>query len=272
MKLSETPLSQSICHMSYGAAGTGKTFLLATGPEDHNVGIVTDLNGMVTLRNDRVRKLYPHFDPEIEIIEDDDTISDAKAFLAIQAAAKRLILNPDIHTVAIDDISFTRRSASRLAVKLNALDEKSKTELKMRELHGLFAPTQADMGREMAIVETFLDELTRACRRAGKHLIVNAHERYIYRKDKELKQEVLAKVIPHFTGRTAPESMLQYFDTTFRLSGGGVSPNNYVEFTTKPSPTVAAKDRYEVFKSVERNLTWKEMLSRISNLLQPRSN
>lgn len=266
MKLSELQLSKSICHMNYGAAGTGKTFFLATAPPDHNMAIVTDLNGMATLQNSRVRKLYPNFNPEIEVIEDDDSVTDAKAFYAIQKAAERLILNPDIHTVCIDDASFTRRAASRLAVKLNSMDEKSKTEIKLKDMKGHFAPTQADMGREMAIVETFLDELTRACRRAGKHLIVNAHERYIYRKDKELKVEVLAKTIPHFTGRTAPESLLGYFDTVFRLVAGGVAPNNHVDFHTKPNPQVAAKDRYEIFAAKEKNLTWAEVLSRVSSL------
>ena len=235
------------------------------------MGIVTDLNGMATLRNTRVQKLYPHFDPEIEVVEDDDSTSDAKAFYGIQKAAEKLIMNPDIHTVCIDDASFARRSASRLAVKLNALDEKSKTELKMKEMKGHFAPTKADMGREMAIVDTFLEELTRNCRKAGKHLIVGAHERYIYRKDKELKTEVIAKTLPHFTGRSAPESLLGYFDLVFRLSPGGVSPNNHVAFLTKPTANIAAKDRYEVFQPTEKDLTWETILNRVSTLLKPKT-
>lgn len=252
--------------MNYGAPGVGKTDFLASCGS--GLGLITDLNGIVTLQNDRIKKLYPGFDPTVEVIDSSDDVTQPKAFYAIQAAAERLLLNPEITIIGVDDSSFMRRSASHLAVMLNYEDaQKSLTFEKVKKNKGNLAPTQADMGREMSIVEQFLDELTRNARSMKKHVVVNAHERYIYKKDRDTKTEVISKIVPHFTGRSAPESLLGYFDLVFRLTMEGGPPNNYVTFQGSPDKKVAAKDRYGIVKGPqERNLTWSEIYNRIQKV------
>lgn len=265
-RLSELKLSESITLLCYGAPGMGKTYL--SGSAGSRTLILTDLNGMVTLQNPTFRKQYPGVDPIVEVITPDEDPAQAKAY---DQMANVINLYFEKHlkefdTLVIDDVDFLRSQAMNKAVGINAAESRSQTKTKIKN-HSMILPTMADFGTEMGLVEGFLSNLASTCRIFGKHLIVNAHERMIYEKNKQTREDVLKKVVPHFTGKAAPEAIGDYFDLVFRVTRIGKEPSWIKKFQCHPDETVAAKDRYSVFKTYENNLDWPQIVKRIQDNL-----
>lgn len=265
-RLNEINLSSAITLLAYGAPGVGKTDL--AGSAGSRSLIITDLNGIVTLQNPSFRKRYPDCNPIIEVVKPDEDPSKATAYDQMTNIINGYLEHKlsEFDTIIIDDVDFLRSSAMNKAVTINSNEGRSQTKTKIKN-YSLVLPTMADFGTEMGLVEGFLSNLTSVCRIYQKHLIVNAHEKMIYEKNKQTKEDVLVKVIPHFTGKAAPEAISDYFDLVFRITRFGKEPSWVKKFQCHPDDKVAAKDRYSVFKTVEDNLDWPKVTKRIKDNL-----
>lgn len=265
-RLSQMDLTTSITLLTYAAPGVGKTDL-AGSVGSRNL-IITDMNGIVTLQNPSFRKRYPNCDPIIEVVKPDEDPTKASAYDQMTNIVNNYLEHhlDEFDVITIDDVDFLRSSAMNKAVTINSNEGRSQTKTKIKN-YSLVLPTMADFGTEMGLVEGFLSNLTSVCRIYKKHLIVNAHEKLIYEKNKQTKEDVLVKVIPHFTGKAAPESISDYFDLVFRITRLGKEPSWIKKFQCHPDDKVAAKDRFAVFKTMEDNLDWPKIEKRIKDNL-----
>ena len=263
-KLSETSAGDVFIGMVYGDPGTGKSEFLASVNTDRAL-FITDLNGIRTVKNQRVRKLYPNFDPFVEVIQPDSSVVNPQAFNKMKDALdywfdKR---KDDFDWILHDDMTSLRRNAMYEAVKINGATSKSQTGVRAKAMHEALLPTEADFGTEMNLVESYIKDLTAACRFYGKNLVVAAHEKQLIVKDRVTKEETLRGVAPLFTGRAAPKNITGDFDFVFRLTRVGKGTNVIVNFQCHPDDVVAAKDRDSVFQTFENNLTIQKVMSRI---------
>lgn len=267
-KLSELNLTESILMMLYGAPGIGKTHFL--GSMGSRTLVITDLNGIVTLRNPVFRKQYPDCDPFIEVVTPDVDPSKASAYDQMVNIINNYFEHKltEFDNIAIDDVDFLRASAMNKAVTINFQETRSQTKTKIKG-HHIILPTQADFGTEMGLVEGFISNLASVCKIYGKNLLVCAHEKIIYEKDKKTKEEYPVKYIPHFTGKAAPEAIGDYFDLIFRVTRLGKEPSVIRKFQCHPDEKIAAKDRYSLFKTMEDNLTWPKVIERIKANIPP---
>lgn len=261
-RLSDLNLSDSVTLLLYGAPGVGKTDLI--GSAGSRTLILTDLNGIVTLQNPSFRKRYPDCNPIIEVIKPDEDPSKATAYDQMSTVINNYFEHhlADFDAIAIDDVDFLRSSAMNKAVTINSNEGRSQTKTKIKN-YSLVLPTMADFGTEMGLVEGFISNLASVCRIFRKHLIIAGHEKLIYEKNKQTKEDVLVKIVPHFTGKAAPESIGDYFDLVMRITRLGKEPSWVKKFQCHPDDKVAAKDRYSVFKTTEDNLDWPKILQRI---------
>ncbi len=267
MKLSELQLTESLIILLYGPPGFGKTDF-AGSAGSRNV-IITDLNGMVTLKNPSFKKRFPESDPFVEVIKADVDPAKAEAY---DMMVKRINywfearLN-DFDTITIDDVDFLRASAMTQAIGTNSTANRSQTKANIKS-YKMILPTMADFGTEMGLVEGFISNLAATCRLYGKNLIVCAHEKMIFKKNNVTKEDVLEKVVPHFTGKSAPEAIGDYFDLIMRGTRTGKGDTAFKKvFQCHPDSQVAAKDRFSVFKTYEDNLTFPLVVERIKKAI-----
>jgi hypothetical protein len=267
-RLNEIEITNAILMMLYGAPGVGKTHFL--GSMGSRTLILTDLNGMATLKNPVFRKQYPDCNPFVEVINQDKNPSLATAYDAMTNIINSYLENKldEFDNIAIDDVDFLRASAMNKAVTINFNEGRSKTKTKIKDFH-IILPTQADFGTEMGLVEGFISNLASVCRIFKKNLLVCAHEKIIYEKDKKTKDEYPVKYIPHFTGKAAPEALSNDFDLVFRMTRLGKFPSVIYKFQCHPDEKIAAKDRYSVFKTMEDNLNWPKVVSRVKANIPP---
>jgi hypothetical protein len=254
--------------MLYGAPGVGKTHFL--GSMGSRTLIITDKNGMVTLKNPVFRKQYPDCNPFVEVVNQDETPDKANAYDQMTNIINSYLENKsdEFDNIAIDDVDFLRTAAMNKAVSINFNENRSQTKTKIKNYH-IILPTQADFGTEMGLVEGFVSNLSSVCRIYDKNLLVCAHERILYEKDKKTKEEYPVKYIPHFTGKAAPEALSNDFDLVMRLTNLGKYPSVIYKFQCRPDDKIAAKDRYSVFKTMEDNLTWPKVIERIKANIPP---
>lgn len=267
MRLSETELGKTFIGLVYSDPGFGKTEFLASVNTDRAV-FFTDANGIRTTRNTRVKVLYPLFNPEIELVTMDRSLTDIKCFNLIKSRLeywfdKRLA---DFDWILIDDMTTLRKAAGLQAIK-DLQGAGSNTLSKAQEGSGRNVPKFAkqDMGREITLVDFFFDELAQQCRLHNKNLLVASHERAVYSKTGEDKDETLKAICPNVIGKAAPKALLNTFDFVFRINRIGKGATAKLEFQCHPSDIIAAKDRDFVFKTYEDNLTMPIVLKKIAD-------
>lgn len=269
MKLSEIKESQPTIQLNFGAAGAGKTWYAASAPEPI---IVTDLNGIVTLQSPGFRSVHPNLDMEVILVNADEEPTKAKAYDEVRTKIDNLFTNEKLKTfktIIIDDIGHTRTAARNKAVVLNGLSSRSHTLSKMAS--GVFKeiplPGIQDFGTEMLLTELFVQELTAACRQYNKNLIINSHERHQFKKvtdNQGRQEEILQKIRPMFTGKTAPNDITRYFDLVWYLETIGNGNNVKRQFITDAEGIYECKNRWAgLFKNPERDLTAGKVFERI---------
>ncbi len=270
MKLSELPKELAVILMGYGDPGVGKSEFLASVNTDDAV-MFTDKNGLRTLINPRVKKLYPKFNPDIEILNP-DVLGQAPHMFNHMKARIEALIGPKATKrpkwLLIDDMTSIRRAAMNEAVKVNGELGRTRTLSTAKSMNNTIIPTDSDYGTEMGLIETFIDEVTRGCRAQDVNLIMLAHERATYVKElnsegKPTRAETLKAISPYFTGRAAPKAVVGYFDFCFRLTRIGKGTNIRIQFQCHPDDVVAAKDRDSVFAPLEYDLTIEKVMSRI---------
>lgn len=257
-------LYKSVALHVYGAPGVGKTELIGSAGS-RNL-IVTDMNGIVTLTGKGFRSRHGEVDPIIEVVENDDSPDRALAFDTVLNRIDAAIRDrkDEFDCISVDDIDFIRHSAMSKALNMNSATGRSKTKETGKSFKGFYLPTMADFGTEMSLMEHFIRDLVDLGKAYDKHIIVAAHERFVYRQDKKSDDKVLEKIVPHYTGSAAPEAINDYFDLVFRVTREGTAAQPAIEFQCHPTNQVAAKDRFGVFATRERNLTFPSILKRIN--------
>lgn len=271
MKLSTLApsLAEALIVLVYAKPKVGKSHFAATAAETDRVVVITDRNGLETYAGAELKKQFPHVNfgnIDVELIDPDPSITEANAFLTLNKILVDLF-GPRLDqwdTLIVDDASFQQRSAMNLAIRQNGLTGRSNTAAAASRNRGFnIAPglTQADYQMEMRYVEDFLVDVTSACRRNKKNLIVCAHEMKIWAKDpaKPKDPEYISAIAPMFTGRRNPEGASKHFSIVMRMTVQGKEASREVRFQCKSDSIVDAGDRYGVLRTFESNLTWRKL-------------
>ena len=255
-------------HMNYAAVGAGKTHFAV----EDGVAIITSGNGFATIKS-----LVPikKVDPEVRIIERDQNILNPVAYDRYSEEMEDLVENKDalkIHTICVDDLDDLRWASLLKGFKVNTSGEPGSGKsriynlIKTKSLKNVIIRDVGDWGTEMDFTSQWLQNFTGLCRENRINLIVNAHERYTFTKktkeDKDPPQ--LSRIGPSFSGSAYPDDVIGIFDNLFHMTRVVQEGKGVTYFNTMGSSIIRAKSRYtNMFKSVEQNLTWPEVLKRV---------
>lgn len=267
--LNEVPRGEAETFLVYGASGTGKTWFSGTaGPRTL---VIDNGNGLTTLQSPAFRKLYPDANPIVvslsERIGPRGTFEMAEVYDAICDTIDHALekFSDRFDTIVVDDATQLRKGALNKGLEINQATGKSKTLKDSKERYDIVSPAVQDYGVEMNLVEQFIAGYTTICKEAGKHFILNAHERLTYRKgDKIGDPPVLAKTSPGFTGQTFPDNVPAYFDHVWYMQVVGNGSNRVWRATTQGHETLSAKTRMAgVFETLEANPNFLNIIQRI---------
>jgi len=275
--LDEQEQDRYVTLLYYGGSAVGKTYFVATaGPRTLIVNIG---NGLVTIRGPVVReRFYKEGLPIVTTIREErdpvtgifksadawDKVADAIDFALANFSDK-------FDTIAIDDASQLKVFAMNKGLELSGELNRSQTLKTMRASGVIFAAKQ-DFGMEMSLVEQFIAGTVELCKRNKKHLILTAHERYVWKEIRDEKGrsagEVIDKIRPGFTGRTFPDDVTKHFDLVWQAEVIQANPNPVYRAHTEDSKTIKAKSRYPgVFDALEFSPNFLDMVKRIRSSL-----
>ena len=248
----------------YGASGVGKTYAAASAGDDFV--LLTDRNGIITVKSKLFKEKVGTNPYVIELVPDESP-TQPKMFDAIRNQIDMLLApatKNDFRGIILDDINSTRIAARNKAVDLNGSLGRSKSAVNAQsgKFKDIIIPTQADLGTEMGLVESFLRQLTDGLREEGKYSIVCGHER-LYR-NKAGDANLVSMIKPLFTGQDTPDAIPGIFDLVWYLRTVGNGAATKREFLTDSEGGILAKTRWNgLFKSVERDITMKQVIDRI---------
>lgn len=278
--LSEKPKGEAQSFLNYGGAGSGRTRFAGTAGDralfiDNGNGFSTlqspafqasvGANPIIATLNEKLGKRGVFESAEVH-----DAICDTLDF-ALEKFSDRF------DVVIIDDATQLRRGAMNKALEINEATNKSQTNKNIVERYDVVAPAVQDYGMEMAIVEQFVANYIGICKKAGKHFIMNAHERLTYRKgDKIGDPPVLVRTAPGFTGATFPDQIPSYFDNVWYFQALGSGNSRIYRITTQGHESLMAKTRMAgVFGVTEESsgkdkIDFKEVIRRIKETTTPK--
>lgn len=266
-KLSEDTRIEGVQGFIYSENGAGKTFWMAGAGDDWI--FVTDRNGILTLKS-KLFKDKVGTDPFLVELTPDESPTQPKMFDALRNQIDGFLApstKNDWRGIIIDDINSVRIAARNKAVDLNGVSGKSKTAVNMvsGKFKDIIIPTQADMGTEMGLVESFLRQTTEGLKSEGKHSLVGAHQR-LYRAKGD---NVVIATKPLLTGTDTPDIIPGIFDLVWYMRIVGSGSNVKRELVTEPEGGIMAKTRLGgLFKPIERDLTAKQAFARIEKWLK----
>lgn len=264
--LDEVPPYASITMLYYGGSGVGKTmFVASAGPRTLIINIG---DGLVTIQSAWAKQRYykagqpivatirEEKDPQTGIFKAADAFDKVKD--AIDWAMDKF---PDrFDTIAVDDATQLRAFAMNKGLELNQDFNRSKTlaEAKKDKNRGAFVPAVQDYGAEMDLIDNFVADTVGFCKKEGKHFILTAHERHIFKpmKDQSGKKigEELDKIRPGFTGKTFPDDITAHFDLVWHAEAVRTGQGAVYRAHTEDSMGIKAKSRYPgVFKNPTPN-------------------
>ena len=273
-RLDEVPADEAINILLYGGSGTGKTFFAGSAGARSlfiNIG-----QGLATLKSPLFRKLYPEAGQmlTVDIFEKLDrraTPTEGVMFDAVSDTLDNCLQTASVSdmfdTVIIDDASALRRAALHKALDVNQKLNKSQTKSKIVEEFDTVAASVQDFGLEMSMVEQFMSGYTEICKKAGKHLIVVAHERNIFKKATGIGDiPQLMRTVPAFTGVDKnPDYVAKYFDNVWNTSAVSGGTERVYRIRCQGDEAISAKSRYAgVFDTLETDLTFPKVLERIA--------
>lgn len=271
--LNEMPPHKSVTMLYYGGSGVGKTFFVASaGPRTLIINIG---DGLVTIQSELIRKKYylEGFPIVASITEERDKVTGlfktADAFDKVKNAIDWAMDHfPDrFDTIVVDDATQLRAFAMNKGLELNEEFQRSKTLEKGKKLGGYILAVQ-DYGAEMDLIENFVADTIHFCKKEGKHFILTAHERHIFKpmKDQTGKKigEELDKIRPGFTGKTFPDDVTNYFDLVWHAEAAHTGQGTVYRAHTEDSKGIKAKSRYPgLFKGVEPFPDFQKILTTI---------
>lgn len=265
-RLSELPIGEALSVLIYGKSGVGKTFF---GGSIGNRGIFFDLgNGHSTLTSSTFKQKNPTSNPIVEIIHETTT-------------NRGLVLKPtgfdslcdklddyfdtksaDFDSIVIDDFTSLTQLALNKALDLNKSSGKSLTLATAQTSRAIPLTAVQDYGTLIDILKFFLGTYITRAKATGKHFIILAHERTIYKPGKIGEDAKLNKVFPHAPGKDnfAPSVLPAFFDEVYHLEMKG----NTRTFRTQPNEIYLAKTRHSgELNQFEDNLNFTNWLAKI---------
>lgn len=267
-RLDSLAKGESETFLIYGGSGTGKTWFAGTAGD--RTLFIDNGNGINTFHS-------PLFQQKVganpiiisigEKMEGRGVFDDAIAYdLVCDTIDYALQKFPEeFDTIVIDDVTQLRKSALNKGLEFNQNTGKSQTLKNIKEKYDMVVAAVQDYGAEMSLVEQFIAGYTTTCKQAGKHLIMNAHERLTYRKGEKIGDPaVLAKTSPGFTGQTFPDAVTAYFDHVWYFQVVGAGSQRVWRATTQGREDLAAKTRSGgVFEPLEENPNFLDCIRRI---------
>lgn len=252
----------------YGASGSGKTWFSGTAGE--RTLIIDNGNGIATLQSPLFQRNVGGSPIVVSLAErlgprgvfDTALVFDAICDTIDYALEK---FGDKFDTVVVDDATQLRKGALNKGLEINQATGKSQTIKQSKEKYDIVSPAVQDYGIEMNLVEQFIGGYTSILKEAGKHFILNAHERLTYKKgDKIGDPAVLAKTSPGFTGQTFPDNVPAYFDNVWYFQVVGSGSNRVWRATTQGHESLIAKTRMGgIFETVEPNPNFLKVIQRI---------
>lgn len=264
--LSEKSEDQHWSWLIYGASGSGKTRL--TGTLGSRTLIIDNGNGISTLQSptfQRDIKSNPIIVSLSEKIGQRGVFESAVVYDAICDTIDYALQKfPEkFDAIVVDDATQLRRGALNKGLEFNQSTGKSKT-LSQRDNNNMIVPAVQDYGIEMNLIEQFIASYTSICKDAGKHLIINAHERISFKKDGKIGDTpVIHKIVPGFTGQTFPDTVPNYFDNVWRMEVVGSGSNRVWRATTQGTEYLTAKTRIAgIVDTVETNPNFLKLIEK----------
>lgn len=259
--------AQYLRTLIYSKTGAGKTELAATAP---NPAIADYDNGLKTVANPGFKQRNPDIDLSAiryETFEDETDenglfikatgLMDSLSWLSEQ------IEDDSVKTIVFDTLTSMSSLAMNVGLELNrSQNNKSNTLSNARKPGGIpfLAPTQADFGAEMGVIQQIFDKATSS--RVNKHVIVLAHERENWDK----KGEMVVSREPLITGSRLRGMLGRWFDEVWYLDviGEGVDAKR-VLYTASDFTRKMLKSRSGLPEKIE-NPTFPKILDILNTL------
>lgn len=172
-------------------------------------------------------------------------------------------------TFILDELTAFSRFALNKGIEINGGTGKSQAKA-TSDKWDMIVPGVQDYGAEMSLVKQFLAGTIDICKANNKHLIVLAHERYLYdvivdtKSGKKTETDTIKKILPSFTGRKDVDAIPNLFDCVLHTEVVRSGENLIYRIRTMGDETLVAGTRYGgVFKPVETGLTFPDMIRRI---------
>jgi hypothetical protein len=226
-RLSDKKEAQSTSVLIYGSKA-GKSVQIAT-LGNRNLWICLDADGYAVAQSPWFKKSYGVVNPfVIEIFEElaqegfhiptESQVYD-KIYHVLDYAFKNYIDEFDF--VSIDSLTTLSRASLLKALDVNATTRKSQTKINIVEKLNALLPAIQDYGTEMSLVQQLIDLLISNCKKYNKTLIVTAHERLMYAKNKATGVEDYNGIRPAVTGRAQPDNITQAFSNVWYMKRVG---------------------------------------------------
>lgn len=267
--LADVPRAEAETFLIYGASGTGKT--RAAGTCGDRALFISNGDGASTLQSPAFRRdinANPIIVSLAEKLGSRGVFENAEVYDAIcdtiDYALKAFPEKFDF--IVVDDATQLRRGALNKGLEFNKATGKSKT-LDQRDRVDMIVPAVQDYGIEMNLVEQFVAGYTQICKNAGKHFILNAHERITFRKGEKIGDTpTVLKISPGFTGQTFPDTVPNYFDNVWRMEVIGGGNARVWRATTQGNETVTAKTRMSgILDTTEDNINFIKIVEKMKS-------
>lgn len=225
----------------WGASGSGKTYLAGTAGD--RMLFISNGMGSSTLRS-KFFKDTVGANPYIEEIPYDVYENKQRSFTLIENLIVQGLGMDDIDFIVIDDATAHTQSSMIMALEINAATNKSQT-IGVAKKFDLILPAVQDYGTEIEHTRQFWAWAICEAKFAGKHLVVLAHERNVWKKGKLVgDQPELIKQAPYFTGADKnPDRMPALFDFVWYTKAQGAGERVKYFAITEGDESLLAKTR-----------------------------
>ena len=267
-RLLDLPVAETTTWLVYGASKAGKTWFAGTAGDRTLYVYFSVGEGIETLKSPGFKEAVGA-NPIVKVVEEtDEAFAYDRACDIIDDYLKNR--SDDFDTVVVDEATAFRRHAMWKGLSINKEENRSKSLDKAtrrgKDSRPIFLPTMADYGTEMNLTEWFVAQYTDILKRAGKHFMILAHERNVYKKDGTgpNAQEHLYKVRPGFTGKTLPDDIVAYFDNVIHMEKAGGGEQTVHRARMQGDDVIVAGTRHAgVFKTLEKDPDFLKFIKRI---------
>lgn len=243
----------------YGQSKAGKTYTAGTTGARTlylNVG-----GGHETLLAPAFTSRYP--EAKDMMVVNFDTAKENSFDLVCKAIDYALLKHHgEFDWIVLDEATALRKGAMDKAMELNTV---ARTTIRMSPTEEFVAPDIQDFLREMQAIEWFLATYVPIFKREGKHFVMVAHERQIFKKGtKKGDDAVLDRIVPGFTGKTFPDAVPAYFDDVWHMEKvSTVAAPQYRVRTAGTGSELGDSRHGGIFQAQEVDPNLQKMLARI---------